>query len=49
MGAASALAKDTAGIKLTGKAKKAAAAKSKVLISVAQNKAMCRCEVEMLL
>jgi hypothetical protein len=47
MGAAPALAKDTTSVKLAGKVEKAATAKSKVLISIAQNKAMCGCEVEM--
>jgi hypothetical protein len=47
MGAAPALAKDTTGIKLAGKAEKAAATKSEALISIAQNKAVCRHEVEM--
>jgi hypothetical protein len=35
MGAAPALAEDTAGIELAGKAEKATAAKSKALISIA--------------
>jgi hypothetical protein len=48
MGAAPALAKDTAGIELAGKAEKAATAKSEALISIAQNKAMHGCEVKML-
>ena len=47
MGTASALAEDTAGIELTGKAEKATATKSEALISAAQNKVVRGCEVEM--
>lgn len=43
-----ALAEDTTGIKLAGKAEKAATAKSKALISAAQNKVMHGHEVKML-
>jgi hypothetical protein len=49
MGAAPALAKDTACAEPTGKAKEAAAIRPKVLMSWAKDKAMCRCEVKMLL
>jgi hypothetical protein len=47
IGAAPALAKDTTGIELAGKAEKATTAKSKALISIAQNKAVCEYEVKM--
>ena len=45
MGAASALAEDTASVKPASKAEKAITAKSKVLVPQVQGKA--RCEVEM--
>jgi hypothetical protein len=47
MGAALALAKDTAGIKPSGKAKKAAAARPKALMSRAQDKVVYGCKVKM--